>query len=519
MKKTLPIIFMVFIYIINNVSACVISPSSWDVGKISPGSFITKTFTVDATNETCDLTATTDWIAFSKSHFENTVETFQVYLTIPSTADLTSYTEKIKTDGSDAVTVSFLVGKSEGYLEPTFSTLIMTVEEGVKTSRVISIRNNYPDKVQIVDVQKIGTIETKEGVSKPIDIEGEFGWLESGEDLSLKVNINTEGLEANTYTPKLEIAYYYQGERKTLTINFDITVTSSIIPGGSQQTEQQKNKTMNLAITPEEPMPGESVMLDVYDDKNNIISDATIKVQVIDPETDETVTQFLYYQPFKVEANKKYKIIAQKEGYNSVTKAFVVELGKSMIKLSPSNPKPGEMTMIQYTNLDGVIISGGKLIIDGEEYPAPQTSISFSSGTHNITGKAVGYEEASLSIKVVEELQILEIPEEWYVGQSGLITFNRDADWKIYDSDGNLLYSGTSKSINFTAETPGNYTLNLEGNSLTLEVKEHVFDMFYVNLIIVVIVAFILFIKPGILRKMFGRRQKFDIETKLPEEI
>ena len=62
-----------------------------------------------------------------------------------------------------------------------------------------------------------------------------------------------------------------------------------------------------------------------------------------------------------------------------------------------------------------------------------------------------------------------------------------------YDPEGELLYSGTSKSINFTAETPGNYTLNVEGNEMVIEVKEFSIDSFYINLAIVIIVGFVLY--------------------------
>ena len=98
----------------------------------SPVPFIRRIFQIDATNETVDIGASTSWISFSDTHLDDEISTVTASLIIPDDAPLQDYSEKITVDGTN-IPVSFTVsGKEKGYLQPTFSTLILNRRKGIE---------------------------------------------------------------------------------------------------------------------------------------------------------------------------------------------------------------------------------------------------------------------------------------------------------------------------------------------------------------------------------------------------
>ena len=327
MNKVYIITALVLILLSNSVYAtCTINPTTWDINLIKPGETKSTTFTIIAENDTCDVTSDTNWITFSKTHFVNTTASFNAILSVPSTAELNSYTNHIKVNSVSVVTVSYTVSKQEKYgLEAVITKLILQIEEGATTKRTLTVRNRYPDDVEIRDINLLGVTITENG-TKPISIpEATLGILHPGRDFSFDIMIDGN-VKAGTYTPSINIIYYDpEGNRQELRIDTEITVIKSISP----HKEEKVTKPLELDISPQDPLPNEYVSVTLKDAQTKEIIQGTVKVLVYSG--NELTTQFVYYSPFKTELNKKYCINATAEGYDSVQKCFLIELGKSKI--------------------------------------------------------------------------------------------------------------------------------------------------------------------------------------------
>jgi len=477
------------------VSACTISPNSWNVGNVSLGTSTSKSFSIDSTNHTCDISSDTPWITFDRTHFENTTSSFTAVLNIPSNADTGSYTKNILVNGANAVTVTFtatstattttttLPSSQEGYLEPTFSTLNKRLEVGTKVSRTFWIRNKYPKSVEIRDISFKGDfITTREGITKPVDWVGELGWLEPGKDLTINLVFNTENLPTGTYNEQLEIAYYYEGIRNTLTISFNVVVLEALSPAEGETTPTQTTRSLDLVVNPSSPEPGDYVNLILKDSETGSTIDGTIKVNVFKAGTNEQQSSFDYISPFVVSGGKKYCIDGSAEGYDTVKKCFVVELKLSKIKTSIEEPKPGEEVMIQLMDsLENRVIPTGKLIIDGTEYDTPQVTVAFGKGVHIIEGYANGYKNSSISLSVYPELNCT-VKGDKIVGANISVVCNRPVDWvlELRNEETTTIDAGSGESFKFSPEKEGKYVAILNGKELEINVAApfSIFNLF-----------------------------------------
>ncbi|HDI72904.1 MAG TPA: hypothetical protein ENF58_02090 [Candidatus Altiarchaeales archaeon] len=406
----------------------------------------------------------------------------------------------IKISNSDTIKIPIEVNIKEetvGFLEPSFSLYKKTFEEGTETKMRLSLRNHYPEKIEIRDVILEGdVITTAEGISKPIGVEGSFGFLDSEKDLTLDITVNTVNLDPGTYSCKLTVVYYYKNVRYETPVNFEITVIKSLVP---TEKEEEKLNELEVLIVPREPKLGDDVVINVVDKKTKEkITDATIRVSEYDRDTGEKIITYTYSgQPIVVDLYR-YCVNVTKEGYKSVKKCFQPPLMESKIKIVPE-PEVGRLCVVSLVDVLGRPIQDAELEIDGEKY-SNQASITFDEGEHKIIGRAKGYKEAEYSFTLTPKFSysIQNKPEK--VGEELVVTFSTPTAWSIEKEENGksaVIDYGSGEFIEFTPEEAGEYYVIANDEVITsFEVSQPSLlpsIPTYPIIIIIIVVAIILF--------------------------
>jgi len=389
------------------------------------------------------------------------LESRDLVITISSPA-VGTYQSELIIIGEETVRVPItVISTGEEMLEPTFSKLILTVEPDTMQSRTISFRNKYSDRVEVKDIEVLGSIITKEGM-KPLRIKGaELGWLDPGKDLTVEIDIDTVRLDyPKTYNCKLTVVYYYKSERKESSIDFQINVQKGLTT---------VTKSMRLVLSPAEPSPGEKLSAILLDESNSTIA-GKIFVTVYDLSGNE-ISKFQMIEPFVLETGKKYCLKGEAEYYETVEKCIVPRSKYIRIKTSLENPRPNETIVIQVVDSDGNPITNAKLTIDGREYNSPQVTVMMDEGTHLITASAPGYEPISRSIIVLPPVEIVNVTGKLTTGSFLSVLLNRDAYWEVWFGD-NPLFNGTSSNITFKPMKEGTYTIYSEDLIKDIEIKK-----------------------------------------------
>jgi len=350
------------------------------------------------------------------------------------------------------------------YLEPSVSTFIMTLQQGTKTSRTISVRNVGSKRIELKDIQTIGTTETPEG-EKPISIaQADLGWLEPGKDFTFTVNIDTRGVEPGTYTPQIKIIGYVDVTKKVeTTINFNIKVTKSV--------EAIKNKTIRIAIYPSNPTIGDLIFLVAYGENNEtIIPKYTVEVY---NEEGAKISEFVYSTPFKIESPGKYCIIAEKEGYKKATKCFNITLKEATLIITPANPTEADTITIKYLDENNELIENPTISVDGNEYTENPLHITMSSGNHTIKASASGYKEISKKIFVEQRIDVYLSKTEYTLGETVELSFSKNTSYKI--KRGSIIVKqGTGNRAEFKPDKEGTYYVYIKDKSVaSFEVKQN----------------------------------------------
>ena len=350
------------------------------------------------------------------------------------------------------------------YLEPSVSTFIMTLQQGTKTSRTISVRNVGSKRIEIKDIQTIGTTETPEG-EKPISVaQADLGWLEPGKDLTFTINIDTHKVEPGTYTPQIKIIGYVDVTKKVeTTINFNIKVTKSV--------EAMENKTIRIAIFPSSPTIGDLIYLVAYGENNQTIV-PKYKVEVYNEENNK-ISEFIYTTPFKIENPGKYCIVAEKEGYKTARKCFNITLKEASLIISPSNPTEADTVVVKYVDRNNELIENPTISVDGHEYSDNPLHITLSSGNHTIKASAKGYKEISKKIFVEPRIDVYLPKTEYTLGEEVEITFSKNTSYKI-KRNSIIVKQGTGNQVKFKPDEEGTYYIYVRDKSLaSFEVKQN----------------------------------------------
>jgi len=500
MNRFALISFMLFwIIIIGQAYAiCNIQPDTWSVGDINPDSKAEKTFTIDATGSSCQITTDSDYITFTETTFYNTTSSFKAILSIPKNTKSGTYTEHILVNDNTAVTVTYTI-PTTGRLEPTFSWTKKQFEQGVEATQILNLRNRYNTEIEITHISLEGdVITTREGITKPVYIkEGKAGFLQSGEDVSITLGFNTINIRPGDYSVKLLVTYYVENERKTLEINLEVTVLESL-----EEKKAEELKNMEIVINPEQPKSGDyvAVILRDVNTKEPIVGDIWVYVY-----TDSTLkTTFKYISPFIVESGYRYLINVSANGYNPAQATFMVGLEEAKIIRSPDEPVVGDTVKLYYVDSSDNIISDAIIKVNDKECENPCTIENVEEGNYIISAEKAGYRAVQTSLTVRKPLKVIELPKTAIVGQTVVIKFEEPEDYSIMKG-GAVKLSGFGANITFVPKEEGNYTVIAREKKVGTIIVYKGFNLqglLWIILIIIIIVLIILIVKGRGKRKM-----------------
>lgn len=350
------------------------------------------------------------------------------------------------------------------------------IQEGMTYTVTVTLVNDTDYRVYLKDVYFENTTVTSDG-EKPTRLEDYQlpSYLDPGQELTLKVTIDTRGLDVGkTYTPSL-IALGRVGDQDVRAqIDFYITVVQAVQTGETEEDNSQTTtqttttttttapKTMVIEIIPQDPQPGDTVTIYVRDAKTQEYVNANITVN-----GQQTST-------FEADWCKTYRIVAIADGYTSANKVVTIKCKTMNVTYSPTNPKDGDTVEFVVTDAEtGEPVDGVQIKVDGK--PIAGTTWTATAGSHTVLVTAPNYTQKSLVIRVEKQpvTVLSSIPTMVKVGNEFNIMLSREASWEIYDSNGILVASGSDKIISFAPTEPGTYTIKVDGKTVgTVEVEK-----------------------------------------------
>lgn len=340
------------------------------------------------------------------------------------------------------------------------------IQEGMTYTVTVTLINDTDYRVYLKDIYFENTTVTEEG-EKPTRLEDYQlpSYLDPGQELTLKVTIDTRGLEVGkTYTPTL-IALGRVGDQDVRSqIDFYITVVKSVQTGTAptQPTQPtrptqptQTLKTMIIETVPQTPNPGDTVMIYVRDAKTQEYINATVTVNGQQQST------------FTADWCQTYRISATAEGYAPATKTIQTKCKTMNVTYTPTKPVDGEEVRFSVTDAEtGEPVQNVSIRIDG----LPITGLVWTAkeGSHTVVVTAPGYSNKSLVINVSKPPVTLlsQLPSTVETEEQVTIELSREATWEIYDQNNVLVASGTGTTILFSPKEPGEYTVKADGKVL-----------------------------------------------------
>lgn len=208
------------------------------------------------------------------------------------------------------------------------------------------------------------------------------------------ISVNREG-DTYVWTGKISKAGNY-------TIQINIVKQNGVtIPFFKQiQVGEVKKESANktvVDIIPYPPKAGDVVSVTVK---------PTTTPEIIVYENGVIVARYYYSTPFKVEAGKKYCIVAKPKGMPSNTTCFAIANKKMKIVVNPSSPVVGGKIVVSVTNLDGTPITVPvKITINGQVFNGATATYDVKeAGTITIKAEASGYDTATKTITATSPL-------------------------------------------------------------------------------------------------------------------
>jgi len=395
-------------------------------------------------------------------------ESFSFFLVLTGDlgASLRNTGVEIVTDETKTIPIQITTGiVSSGYLEPSFLKFKQTYEQNTRDAKTLILRNRFNQRVELRDMALENVVNTAEGIKKPIDVQGNLGWLEPSQDLSLKIDINTEGLKLGSYTPKLLLSYYVDGNRRIQEINFEIGVVKGI-PDPNEEPKEEDLKKFNIGHFPEIKKVGDYITVEIRDSDSTFIQrDAIVKIIVRDASTKQETNKFIYSSPFLTE-DSEYCIVVEDIGYKPLEECFAVTEATGKIVTNPSKIKSGDATIIKVVNAEGRLVEGTIISIGGTTYDTNDLSYTFQTGEYTVRASAPGYKIDDLLIDLKEPATIIAgLEQTTKVGNVLTFTLNREADWTVYENT-TVILTGSGNNITFTPTTEAQYSLIADGKEL-----------------------------------------------------
>ena len=383
----------------------------------------------------------------------------------PTTTTSTSSTTSGTLSPQDVSGFHFLIAKYSKY-----------IQQGVTYTIPVTLVNDTDYRVYLKDIYFENTTVTPEG-EKPTRLENYQmpAYLDPGQELTLKVTVDTNGLDVGkTYTPSL-IALGSIGKQDVQAeTDFYITVVKGV-ETGNKTTTTTNNKTnenntpkpantlrpMIIELVPPSPKAGDTVTIYAKDAKTGDYINATIYVNGKQGST------------FTADWCKTYTITAKAEGYVVGTKTVTIPCKQMNVTYSPQNPQEGDQVQFMVTDAEtGQTIPSAVIRIDGQPVGTTWTA---KAGTHTVIITADGYQQKSIviNVKKVPAQVLSQIPSSLEVGQEINISLSKPANWEIDDNAGVAILTGTGDKISFEPKNPGTFTLKVDGKqAATIVVKQ-----------------------------------------------
>jgi len=351
---------------------------------------------------------------------------------------------------------TFLIAKYSKYIQQNM-TYTMTV----------TLVNNTNYRIALKNIYFVNTTVTPEG-EKPTRLEDYQmpAFLDPGQELTLKVTIDTRGLEVGkTYTPSLIAVGSVGRQEVKAECDFYITVVKGVQTGNTEKNTQTTTsqtthqttpqpKPMTIQLIPSDPQPGDTVTIYVRDAKTNDFVNAQITVNGQPTST------------FTADWCKTYRITAVAQGYLTATKVVHMKCKTMNVTYSPQNPTDGDTVTFTVTDASTGQPINAEIRVDGQ--PISGTTWVAKKGTHTVSVTAEEYSPRSIVINVKPKpIQVLsQIPATVSAKQEVNISLSAPAQWEVYDQNNVLIASGNSDKISFSPPDAGTYTIKVNGKEI-----------------------------------------------------
>jgi len=115
-------------------------------------------------------------------------------------------------------------------IEPIVSIMAFKIQKDSSTTKYISFRNNCDKKLVVKTIYFTGDIiDTPEG-TKPLSYQAEVGTVDPGAEFSIRIDVDTHGVETGKYAATLYVVGYADTIRLEAKTDFVIDVISGIRP-------------------------------------------------------------------------------------------------------------------------------------------------------------------------------------------------------------------------------------------------------------------------------------------------
>ena len=224
--------------------------------------------------------------------------------------------------------------------------------------------------------------------------------------------------------------YEYRGKLvcdiDKISIRVDVRRDNTLIKSVSKEYIIRKEKPsstslkpMFIRVEPAMPHPGDVVKIYVVDDRGNVLSGASIRVNGL------PMTSFI------AEPKKTYTIEATLEGYKKATKTLVIPGKQLKVTISPENPKVGDNITIEVRDAKTNQIIPATIKVNGKTIEGNTYHID-KEGFYTITVEANEYETFTKSIHATKPLVVNITKTKVERGKYITAEANKKVYWEVY---------------------------------------------------------------------------------------
>ena len=315
--------------------------------------------------------------------------------------------------------------------------------------------------------------------------------------------------------------YEYEGkltcDLDKLTVTVDVRKDNNLIKSISKEYVIKKEETtttvkqMFIKIDPLTPQPGDIVRVYVVDDKGNVLSGASIKVNGL------PMTSFI------AEPKKTYNIEATLEGYRKATRTVVVPGKKFKVTITPENPKVGDNITIEVRDAKTNQLVSATIKVNGKAINGNTYHID-KEGTYTITVEANEYDTFTKVIYVKKPLVINISKTKIEKGDYIFAEANKKVFWEVYYVDPKTNESvqvyvspQPEQTLSYKATKTGTYKVKVGTKEYYVTVTKAKIKLSFTTILWILLGFIVLLIIIKIIRKIRRRRKKSKSSKKTAE--